>query len=131
MKLAIEEANLNNSDIGHINAHGTSTPAGDLAECKAIKLLFGEHTANIAINSIKSMTGHLLGAAAAIEGIATILSLKEGIIPQTINLDEKDPQIPALNFITDKPLKKNIHAAISNSFGFGGHNVSILFKKIE
>ncbi len=131
MKLAIEEANLKLTDIDHINTHGTSTPAGDLAECKAIKLLFEEHTANIPINSIKSMTGHLLGAAAAVEGIATILSIKEGIIPPTINLDEKDPLIPDLNFVIKKPLQKVIQAAISNSFGFGGHNVSILYKKVD
>lgn len=131
MKLAIEEANLNITDIDHINTHGTSTPVGDIAECKAIQLLFGDHAYKMAINSTKSMTGHLLGAAAAAEAVATIMALKEGIIPPTINLLEKDPLIPDWNFVAGKPQYSNIKAAISNSFGFGGHNVSILFKKTE
>ncbi len=130
MKLAIEEAGLNLTDIEHINTHGTSTPLGDIAESKAIATLFGEHAPKININSTKSMTGHLLGAAGAIESIATILALKNGIIPPTINHFTDDPEIDnTLNYTFHKAVKRDINAAISNTFGFGGHNASILFKK--
>ena len=130
MKLAIEEAGLNITDIEHINTHGTSTPLGDIAESKAIVALFGEHAPTININSTKSMTGHLLGAAGAIESIATILAIKNGIIPPTINHFTDDPEIDnSLNYTFQKAVKRDITAAISNTFGFGGHNASILFKK--
>ncbi|MDY0104126.1 MAG: beta-ketoacyl-ACP synthase II [Lentimicrobium sp.] len=130
MKLAIEESGLNLSDIDHINTHGTSTPLGDIAESKAIAALFGEHALKININSTKSMTGHLLGAAGAIESIATLLALKNGIIPPTINHFTDDPEIDnTLNYTFHKAVKRDINAAISNTFGFGGHNASILFKK--
>jgi 3-oxoacyl-[acyl-carrier-protein] synthase II len=130
MKLAIEESGLNLSDIDHINTHGTSTPLGDIAESKAIATLFGEHAPKININSTKSMTGHLLGAAGAIESIATILALKNGIIPPTINHFTDDPEIDnTLNYTFHKAVKRDINVAISNTFGFGGHNASILFKK--
>lgn len=130
MKLAIEEAGLKLTDIEHINTHGTSTPLGDIAESKAIATLFGEHAPTININSTKSMTGHLLGAAGAIESIATILALKNGIIPPTINHFTDDPDIDnTLNFTFHKAVKRDISVAISNTFGFGGHNASILFKK--
>ena len=130
MKLAIEEAGLNITDIEHINTHGTSTPLGDIAESKAIVALFGEHAPTININSTKSMTGHLLGAAGAIESIATILAIKNGIIPPTINHFTDDPEIDnSLNYTFKKAVKRDITAAISNTFGFGGHNASILFKK--
>lgn len=130
MKLAIEEAGMNLTDIEHINTHGTSTPLGDIAESKAIATLFGEHAPTININSTKSMTGHLLGAAGAIESIATILALKNGIIPPTINHFTDDPEIDnSLNYTFQKAVKRDITAAISNTFGFGGHNASILFKK--
>ena len=130
MKLAIEEAGMKLTDIEHINTHGTSTPLGDIAESKAIASLFGEHAPTININSTKSMTGHLLGAAGAIESIATILALKNGIIPPTINHFTDDPEIDnTLNYTFHTAVKRDISVAISNTFGFGGHNASILFKK--
>ncbi len=132
MRLAIQDARMTISDIDHINTHGTSTPLGDISECRAIESLFGDHALNMVINSTKSMTGHLLGAAAAIEAIATVLSLKEGIIPPTINQFERSPEInPHWNMAANKAVKRDINTAISNSFGFGGHNVSILFKKVK
>jgi len=131
MKIAIEDANLNITDIGHINTHGTSTPLGDISECIAIRDLFGEHAGNIAINAIKSMTGHMLGAAGAAEAIATILALQTGNVPPTINLKEKDPEIPDFNFTPNLAQKHNFYAALSNSFGFGGHNASIVFSKLD
>ncbi len=130
MKLALDDAGLDVTSIDHINTHGTATPAGDISECLAIEKLFGEHTPNILVNSTKSMTGHLLGAAGAVEAIATILALQTGKIPPTINVNELDPEIPTLNFVLNKMVEKNINFALSNSFGFGGHNCSILFKKI-
>lgn len=130
MKIAIEEAGLTPQDVDHINTHGTSTPLGDVAEIKAIVALFGEHAPRININSTKSMTGHLLGAAGAIESIATVLALKNGIIPPTINHFTDDPDIDnSLNFTYGKAQKRDIQIALSNTFGFGGHNASILFKK--
>lgn len=130
MKLAIEEGGLTTQDIEHINTHGTSTPLGDVAEVKAIVALFGDHAPKININSTKSMTGHLLGAAGAIESIATILALKNSIIPPTINHFTDDPDINnTLNFTFGKAQKRDMQYALSNTFGFGGHNASILFKK--
>lgn len=130
MKSAIDEAGLNPQDVEHINTHGTSTPLGDVAEVKAIVALFGEHAPKISINSTKSMTGHLLGAAGAIESIATILALKNGIIPPTINHFTDDPDIDnSLDFTFGKARERKIQIALSNTFGFGGHNASILFKK--
>ncbi|MDL2309232.1 beta-ketoacyl-ACP synthase II [Bacteroidales bacterium OttesenSCG-928-B11] len=129
MKQAIQDANLQLTDIDHINTHGTSTPPGDLAECSAISNLFGGHTPNILINSTKSMTGHLLGAAAAAEAIATIIAVNEDIVPPTINHFETDPALRNMNIVKNAAMKKTVKAAISNSFGFGGHNASILFKK--
>lgn len=131
MQLSVEDAGLQLSDIDHVNTHGTSTPPGDVVECKAIQTLFGDHAPNIAVNALKSMTGHLLGAAAAVEGIAAILAIKEGIIPPTINQFTPDPNIPSLDIIRNKAVKRDIKNAISNSFGFGGQNASILFKKYE
>jgi len=129
--MAIEDANLKITDIGHINTHGTSTPLGDISECLAIQDLFGEHAYCMAINSIKSMTGHMLGAAGAAEAIATILALKTGKIPPTINLKEKDPEIPNYNFVPNRAIEHSFYAAISNSFGFGGHNASLVFSKFD
>jgi 3-oxoacyl-[acyl-carrier-protein] synthase II len=131
MKMAIEDAKLNITDIGHINTHGTSTQLGDISECLAILDLFGEHAYNMAINSTKSMTGHMLGAAGAAEAIATILALQNGIVPPTINLKEKDPNVPNFNFVCNKAVKHQFNAAISNSFGFGGHNASLVFSKFD
>lgn len=130
MRLAVEDAGLSVLEVNHINTHGTSTPVGDIVEPKAIQRLFGEHAYNLAINATKSMTGHLLGAAAAVEGVATVLAVKNDIVPPTINHSTYDPEIDnKLNFCFNKAVKKEINVAISNSFGFGGHNVSILFKK--
>jgi len=130
MKNAIDDAGLKLTDIDHINTHGTSTPVGDIAEPKAIVGLFGEHAYKININSTKSMTGHLLGAAGAIEAIATILAVQNDIVPPTINHFTDDPEIDGkLNFTFNKAQKRVINVALSNTFGFGGHNASIIFKK--
>ena len=131
MRLAIKDTNLSPDDIDHINMHGTSTQQGDPSECKAIERLFGAHALDMVFNSTKSMTGHLLGAAAAVESVATILALQNGIIPPTINQFERDPQISQdWNMASNAPVKKEIRTALCNAFGFGGHNVSLLFKKI-
>ena len=130
MKIAVEDAGLLLTDIDYINAHGTSTPHNDVNETRAIKTLFGEHAYKLVVTSTKSMTGHLLGAAGAIEAIATILSMNNSLIPPTINLDNPDPECD-LDYSAKKVTKKEINAAISNTFGFGGHNASILFKKFE
>ena len=130
MREAIRDAGIQITDIDYINAHGTSTQLNDLNETKAIKTLFGEHAYKLIVSSTKSMTGHLLGAAGAIETIATVLALQKGLIPPTINLDEPDPECD-LNYTPKTAVKKEIKYAISNTFGFGGHNASLLFKKFE
>ncbi|MFZ1519332.1 MAG: beta-ketoacyl-[acyl-carrier-protein] synthase II, partial [Ignavibacteriaceae bacterium] len=130
MKIAIEDSELTINDIDYINAHGTSTPHNDINETKAIKTLFGDIAYKLVVSSTKSMTGHLLGAAGAIEAIATILSINNSLIPPTINLDNPDPECD-LNYSAKKVTERNIDAAISNTFGFGGHNASLLFKKFE
>ena len=130
MERALKDAGVAPTEIGHINTHGTSTPQGDLAEVGAIKKLFGEHARNISLNSTKSMTGHLLGGTGAVEAIATIMALQEGIIPPTINHFEDDPNIdPELDFTFNKARKRELRYAMSNAFGFGGQNTSLLFKK--
>ncbi|WP_185859258.1 beta-ketoacyl-ACP synthase II [Blattabacterium cuenoti] len=132
MKTAIQDAGIKCEDVDHINSHGTSTQLGDLAEVKAIQEVFKKNIYNIDINSTKSMTGHLLGAAGAIEAIASILPLTKGIIPPTINLFHIDRNIdPKINFTPNKAIKKEVKISICNTFGFGGHNVCILFKKIN
>ena len=131
MKLALEEAGLAPADVDHINTHGTSTHHGDIAEVLAIKGVFGADASKPAINSTKSMTGHLLGAAGAVEAIACIHSMRDGIIPPTINFCEEDPEIDySLNFVFNKPAHREVNVAMSNSFGFGGHNVSLVLKKL-
>jgi 3-oxoacyl-[acyl-carrier-protein] synthase II len=131
MKIALEDASLEANVIDYINVHGTSTPLGDIAETKAIKRVFGEHAYKLNISSTKSMTGHLLGAAGAIEGIAAILALKNSIVPPTINHFTDDPEIDNnLNFTFGKAQTRTMNYALSNTFGFGGHNTSIIFKKI-
>ena len=130
MKISIEDAGLTVADIDHINAQGTSTPHNDVNETRAIKTLFGDHAYKLVINSTKSMNGHLLGAAGGIEAIATVLSIKNNLIPPTINLDNPDPECD-LNYSAKTVTEKEIKAAISNTFGFGGHNASLLFKKFE
>ena len=129
MRQAVEESGMTLTDVDHINTHGTSTPIGDISEPKAITGLFGDQAYKIAINSTKSMTGHLLGAAGAVEAIATILTIKNGIVPPTINHFTDDPQIPALDFTFNKAQKREVNFAISNAFGFGGHNVCLAFRK--
>lgn len=131
MVAAVEAAGLTLSDIAHINAHATSTPVGDVAEYNAIKRAFGDHTENIAITATKSMTGHLLGAAGALEAVLTILSVHHRTVPATINLDNQDPEIP-LNVVTGQhlTLPSGDVAALNNSFGFGGHNVALAIKSI-
>ena len=130
MKWALEDAGLKPEDIDYINVHGTSTPLGDIAEPKAIQACFGDHAYKLSISSTKSMTGHLLGAAGAIEGIASILALQNGIIPPTINHFTDDPEIdPKLDFTFNVAKKRDITYALSNTFGFGGHNASVIFKK--
>ena len=132
MKLAIEDAAVSVSKIDYINVHGTSTPLGDVAETKAIKELFGEHAYNLNISSTKSMTGHLLGAAGVIESIACIMAVKNDIIPPTINHSTNDPNIDnKLNLTINKAQKRKVNYALTNTFGFGGHNASLLFKKYE
>lgn len=129
MRQAVEESGMAITDVDHINTHGTSTPIGDISEPKAIMGLFGDYAYKIAINSTKSMTGHLLGAAGAVEAIATILTIKNGIVPPTINHFTDDPQIPALDFTFNKAQRRDVNFAISNAFGFGGHNVCLAFRK--
>jgi 3-oxoacyl-[acyl-carrier-protein] synthase II len=129
MRQAVEESGMALTDVDHINTHGTSTPIGDISEPRAIVGLFGDHAYKMAINSTKSMTGHLLGAAGAVEAIATILAIRNGIVPPTINHFTDDPQIPALDFTFNKAQKREISFAISNAFGFGGHNVCLAFRK--
>ena len=130
MALALEDAGLKPEDIDYINVHGTSTPLGDIAETKAIKRVFGEHAYKLNISATKSMTGHLLGAAGAVEAIAAILATKNDIVPPTINHSTDDPEIDnALNFTFNVAQKRIVNYALSNTFGFGGHNTSIIFKK--
>lgn len=128
---ALEEANMKPSDIDYVNVHGTSTPLGDIAELKAIQSVFGEHAYKMNISSTKSMTGHLLGGAGAIEAVASIMAIKNGIIPPTINHFTDDDQIdPKLNLTFNVAQKRDINVAISNTFGFGGHNATVIFKKL-
>jgi len=132
MRASLEEAGMKPEDIDYINVHGTSTPLGDVQESKAIQDVFGEHAYKLNISSTKSMTGHLLGAAGAIEAIATIMAIKHGIIPPTINFATPDPELdPKLNFTFNKAQHRTVNAAMSNTFGFGGHNTSAIFRKLE
>ena len=134
MKAALDEAGLPVESVDYINVHGTSTNAGDIAEAKAIKNLFGEHAYKLNISSTKSMTGHLLGAAGALEALLTVLTIRDGIIPPTINHadGDEDPEIDySMNFTFNKAQKRDVNVALSNTFGFGGHNACIAFKKVE
>ena len=128
----LHDAGLNPEDVDTINMHGTSTPLGDVAETNAVKAVFADHAYKININSTKSMTGHLLGAAGAIEAIACIMAIKNSIVPPTINHQTVDEQFdPKINFTFGEPQKRNINVALSNTFGFGGHNACVIFKKIS
>ncbi|MCX7697237.1 MAG: beta-ketoacyl-ACP synthase II [Bacteroidales bacterium] len=131
MRNAVQDANIQLTDVDHINTHGTSTPVGDEVEPKAIVRLFGDHAMKISINSTKSMHGHLLGAAGAIEAVAVALTIYHGIIPPTINHFTDDPEIPPLDFTFNKARERKIRYALSNTFGFGGHNVCLAFAKFE
>ncbi|MCG8328161.1 MAG: beta-ketoacyl-ACP synthase II [Chitinophagales bacterium] len=130
MRIALEDAGMNTSEIDYINVHGTSTPLGDIAETKAIKQVFGDHTYDLNISSTKSMTGHLLGAAGAVEAIASILAIKHNFVPPTINHFTDDPELDArLNLTFNEAQEREVNAVLSNTFGFGGHNSSLIFKK--
>ena len=132
MQAALEDANLKPEDIDYINVHGTSTPVGDISEVKAIKAVFGDAAYKLNISSTKSMTGHLLGAAGAVEAMATVLAVKNDIVPPTINHseDDKDEEIDYnLNFTFNTAQKREVRAGMSNTFGFGGHNACVIFKK--
>ncbi|OGS73980.1 MAG: beta-ketoacyl-[acyl-carrier-protein] synthase II [Flavobacteria bacterium RIFCSPLOWO2_12_FULL_35_11] len=132
MRNCLKDAGLKPEDVDAINMHGTSTPLGDIAESKAILKVFGEHAYKLNLNSTKSMTGHLLGAAGAVEAIASILAIKYGIVPPTINHFTDDEQIDSkLNFTFNKAQKRDVSVAMSNTFGFGGHNACVLFKKLD
>lgn len=132
MRMAMADAGLAPEDIDYINVHGTSTPLGDIAEVKAIQKVFGEHAYNLNISSTKSMTGHLLGAAGAIEAIAGILAIQHQFVPPTINHFTDDPELDSkLNFTFNEAQQRQVRAVLSNTFGFGGHNSSVIFKKFE
>jgi 3-oxoacyl-[acyl-carrier-protein] synthase II len=128
MSLCLQDAGLKPEHVDYINAHGTSTPFNDKSETQAIKSVFGEHAYKLHISSTKSMTGHLLGAAGAVEAIFTLLAIQHGEMPPTINYEFPDPECD-LNYVPNKPLRKTINVALSNTFGFGGHNASLVFKK--
>ncbi|THF81326.1 beta-ketoacyl-ACP synthase II [Cohnella fermenti] len=130
MARAIKDAGIDPSEIGYINAHGTSTPVGDKSETTAIKMTFGEHAYKLAVSSTKSMTGHMLGAAGGVEAVILGLTLQNGIIPPTINLDEQDPECD-LDYVPNKPRSTDAKVALSNSFGFGGHNATVIMRKYE
>ncbi len=130
MKSALDDAGIAPEAIDYINVHGTSTPLGDVAELKAIAQVFGDHAYKMNISSTKSMTGHLLGAAGAVEAIASIMAIREGIVPPTINHEEPDPEIdPRFNLTLNRPQQRTIRFALSNTFGFGGHNASVIIKQ--
>ena len=131
MENALKDNNIDPTEVDYINVHGTATPLGDIAETKAIKEVFGDHAYKLNISSTKSMTGHLLGAAGAIESLACIMAIRNGVVPPTINHFEDDPEIDnALNFTFHKAQEREVKVAISNTFGFGGHNASVVFKAL-
>lgn len=132
MRFALEDAGMSPEDIDYVNVHGTSTPLGDVSESKAIQSVFGEHAYKLNISSTKSMTGHLLGAAGAVEALASLLAINKGIIPPTINHFTDDPSFdPGLNFTFNTAQRREVRAVLSNTFGFGGHNVSLILKKYQ
>ncbi|MDO7787178.1 beta-ketoacyl-ACP synthase II [Desulforamulus aquiferis] len=130
MKMALKDAALSPAEVQYINAHGTSTPAGDPVEVGAIKNVFGDAAGKLAVSSTKSMTGHMLGAAGAIEGAVCVMAVKENLVPPTINYETPDPECD-LDFVPNKARKMNVDVALTNSFGFGGHNVTLAFKKFK
>jgi len=130
MKNALRDAGISPSEVDYINAHGTSTPIGDKSETAAIKMAFGDHAYKLAVSSTKSMTGHLLGAAGGVEAVITGLTIYHGMIPPTINLERPDPECD-LDYVPNRPRKADVRTAISNSFGFGGHNATIVLRQYE
>jgi len=130
MQMALKTSGLKPTEIDYINMHGTSTGLGDISETKAIKVMFGDYAYKLNVSSTKSMTGHLLGAAGAVEAVASILAIQNNTIPPTINFEHPDPECD-LNYTFNKPQKKNVNVALSNAFGFGGHNTSVIFKRFE
>ena len=130
MKLALKDARISPSDVDYINAHGTSTEYNDANETQAIKTVFGEHAYKVAISSTKSMTGHLLGAAGAVEGVFSVLALERGMIPPTINYEIPDPECD-LDYVPNQARQADIRIALSNSFGFGGTNACVIFRRSE
>ena len=131
MRLALEDAGIGVEDVDYLNAHGTSTPLGDVAELVAVQRLFGENAYKMNISSTKSMTGHLLGATAAIEALACVFAITKGIVPPTINVEQVDPAIdPKLNLTLGTAQKREVKVAMSNTFGFGGHNSTMVFRKL-
>ena len=131
MNIALKEGGIHPDEVDYINPHATSTPVGDISETKAIHTVFGKNLSNLAISATKSMTGHLLGAAGAIEGILSVKAITDGVIPPTINTENIDPEIPkGLHFVTGEAIQKDVKVAMSNTFGFGGHNAIALFKKV-
>ncbi len=131
VKMALERAKIDITDIGYINAHGTSTPAGDIVEIRAMKRLFGSHIKNMTMSSTKSATGHLLGAAGSMEAIFSIMAMREGILPPTLNLRDPDPEAEGLDLVPLKAKEKKVDYVLSNSFGFGGTNASVIFKRFS
>ena len=126
MKIALRDAGIEPEQVDYVNAHGTSTVSGDSHETAALKTVFGPHARRLAVSSTKSMTGHLLGAAGAVESIACVLALQHGVLPPTINYDTPDPQCD-LDYVPNQARERQIDFALNNSFGFGGHNVALLF----
>jgi 3-oxoacyl-[acyl-carrier-protein] synthase II len=128
----LKSAGLKPEDVDYINTHGTSTPLGDLSECQAIAKLFGDHAPKLAINSTKSMIGHLLGAGSAVQSVAIFCSMRDNLIHPTINLDHLDPKLPSnWNFVPKEAISHEVNVVLSNSFGFGGHNVSLLYTRFK
>jgi 3-oxoacyl-[acyl-carrier-protein] synthase II len=130
MRMALETSGIEADEVDYLNMHGTSTPLGDVAETQAIKKVFGEHAYEMSLSSTKSMTGHLLGAAGAVEAIAAILAVKHDRIPPTINFSEPDPQCD-LDYTFNEARERTVNVAMSNAFGFGGHNTCVVFRKFE
>lgn len=132
IELALSEAQLNSDEVDYLNTHATSTPVGDIGEINAVRKAFGENPSNLKISATKSMTGHLLGAAGAVEGILCVKALQDGVIPPTINTSTIDPKIPeSLHIVTQEAIQSDVNVALSSSFGFGGHNAIVAFKKME
>ena len=132
MEQALEDAQIRPEEVDYINMHGTSTPIGDLSECVAIQRVFGSHAEEMVFNSTKSMIGHLMGAGAAVESIAILLSMRDSVVHPTINVEHLDPRLPQnWNYALNGPVHREVKEGLTNSFGFGGHNVSLIYKKYE